>query len=1029
MEKGLRLTTLTAIAVIVLLMVAGTAAAAGGTITGSGTGSDPYYIEDIDDFMAFKSHFESLQKADLNRFYEISSNLNELDMTGKNWQPISGFNGTFNGNNVTIQNLTLTGTSGIGLFGHTAMLNAPVKEPAVIKNIVIENAHVSGSDDSVGILIAGNANGTVSNIKIKNSTVTGEKNNTGGLIGSSGNGTITGIEMDNVTLTGSYESGLLIGNSVNDAVSNVDIRNSAVHENIGTPARSMQNVGGAAGKANSSLENINLTNVTIDAPNCVFVGGIVGQQYESTSVVKNSFAKNMTITATGNVGGIIGNFGGGIIENCYAEGDAGKGEVITSKYRNDATQKAVGGLAGHANGTIIESYTDIDVFGENMYVGGFIGAGSPALVIGENCYALGNVTAPGINNVGGFAGFISMSVNGNVISEGELKNCYAGGEVIGGTYVGGFIGSMSHTSKYVISDCYALGNVTATENLAGGFIGTVNTPDMKKIENCYALGDVEALSNAGGFAGQAANVTNCYAEGDVKVKYGNAGGFAGYVTNASQSYALGDVESEGYTSAKYEFWGARGDFEPAYIGGFAGAFNSNYGDITECFAAGNVTGNMSGTYAGGFIGSVEGRHYNGTVENCYSTGDVAGTYAGGFAGRVFDGSIINCYTTGNVTGKQAGGLIGVMTGYNNYAYIINGNMALGEVVNSIDDGEISPAADKIYGSETEWEAIIGYDYGENGNIYYQYQLVDPVKNWNFLNNYAWNGLRNQNGDITNKLNENSAVSDDVTLVKSYNVWDTFGKNNDDLRNSAWDSSWDSNIWKPNHYASADEYSLPVFKWQTIEKQNPEANAVYLLYLTQMDIETGDAKTENETDFKITVDEKEVEYGKSFFGNWEWNLKAAYSDNAAGSGDNVFDVLKNIDNSTKTYTTDIKDLSAIAEEPELYAWATADLVERTGPDATTYVTARLGERYSFSFAENESNSSGGGSGGGSGGNAAIVTGNEKHPAGFEDEIEQTKPGNEITTKTDLFSWMLILSLVAIGVALFLYKREDENADQE
>lgn len=1024
MKKWFKFTTLTAFAVLILLTVAGTAAAAGGTITGSGTESDPYFIEDINDFMAFKSHYESLAKADMNRFYEINGILNEMDMTGKNWQPISGFNGTFNGNNVTIKNLTITGTSGVGLFGYTAMLNTSAKEPAVIKNIVIENAYVSGSDDSVGILIAGNTNGTVSNIKIKNSTVIGEKNNTGGLIGSSGNGTITGIEMDNVTLTGSYEAGLLIGNSVNDTVSGVEIQNSTVQENIGTPARSMQNIGGAIGKANSSLENINLTNVTIDAPNCVFVGGIVGQQYESTSIVKNSYAKNLTMTATGNVGGIIGNFGGGTIENCYVEGDADKGEVITSKYRNDATQKAVGGLAGHANGTIIGSYTDIDIFGENMNVGGFIGTGSPDLVIGENCYALGNVTAPDVNNVGGFAGFISMSTTGSIISESELKNCYAEGDVIGKSYVGGFIGSTQYTSKYVISDCYASGNVTASEDLAGGFIGTVNTPYIEKIENCYALGDVEARSNAGGFAGQVANVTNCYAEGDVKVEFGNAGGFAGYATNVSQSYALGDVESEGYTSTKYEFWGARGGFEPAYIGGFAGKIAGTYGEISECFAAGNVTGNMTETYSGGFVGT-----NGGTVKNAYSTGDVIGTYAGGFAGRVFDGNISNSYITGNVTGKVSGGLIGVITGYDSAEYTIGNNMALGEFVNAIDDTLMKPESDKIYGSIIGREAIVGYDYGENGNIYYHYELVDPVENWKFRNNYVWNGVRNENGDIADKLNENNSVSDDVILVKSYNVWDTFGKSNDALRNSAWDSSWDSSIWKLNHYTSADEYLLPIFQWQTIEKQNPEANAVYLLYLTQIDIETGDSKTEKSTDFKITVDEKEVEYGKSFFSDWEWNLKAAYSDNPAGSGDNIFDVLKNIDNSTKTYTTDIKNLSTIAEEPELYAWGTADLVKRTGPDATTYVTARLGEKYAFTFAENGSNHSGGSSGSGSGGNASIVTGNEKQPTGFEDEIEQIKPGNEITTKTDLFSWMLILSLVAIGVALFLYKREDENASQE
>lgn len=1025
MEKWIKTTAAAAAVMMLILITAGSAAAAGGIITGSGTESDPYLIEDADDLAAFKSHYGSLTASDYNRFYEIDENLNEIDMTGKTWESVNSFNGTFNGNNVSIKNLTITGTSSIGFFGYTAMLNTPVKQPAVVKNIVIENAHVTGSGDSVGILAAGNNNGTFSNIKIKDSTVTGDKNYTGGLIGSSGNGTITNIELDNVTLTGSYDAGLLIGRSYNDTVTDIIIQNSKLNENIGTPSKAMQNIGGAIGVGNGTFENAYLKNVTIYAPNATSVGGIIGQQFSGASVVKDSSAKILTVTAAGNVGGITGNFNNGTIENCSVEGDASKGEVITSKYRNEWTQLAAGGLAGHANGTIIESYTDIDVFGENGNVGGFIGAGSPNLVITGECYALGNVTAPGVLNVGGFAGFISMSTNGNVISETELINCYAEGNVIGGSRVGGFIGSSQYMSKYEIINCYATGNVIATEDLAGGFLGTVNLPDMEKIENCYAIGNVEARSGAGGFAGQVANVTGCYAEGDVKVKYGNAGGFAGYATNVSQSYALGDVKSEGYVSEKYEFWGARGDFEPAYIGGFAGSVGSAYGITTECFAAGSVTGNLSGTYAGGFAGT-----NGGTIENCYAAGNVIGTYAGGFVGQIFDGSIVNCYAAGNVTGNQAGGLIGVITGRSNDEYSISGNMALGEFVNSIDDGETIPAADKFYGGDIGREAAVDYELGDNGNLYYHYQWIGSTENWKFENNYVWNGILNENGDISNKLNENDETADDVTLVKSYNVWDTFGKSDDALRNSAWDSSWDSAVWKLNHYTPDKTYLLPIFVWQMYEKQNPEANAVHLLYLTQIDIETGDGKTEDSTDFKITVDEKEVEYGKSFYNDWEWNLCAAYSDSSAGYNENVFDVRKNLDNSTKTYTTEVKDLSAISAEPEIFAWGIADLVERTGPSSAIDITDRLGTRYSFSFTENEtgSNNSGGSSGGG-GGNAVIVQSDadtkETPDIGTDNGNENTESGYENEVAEKIFSWLLILSLIAIAIAIFVYKKQNEE----
>ena len=75
---------------------------------------------------------------------------NNIDMNGVEWEPITEFNGIFNGNGYTISNLKITGNnSNVGLFGFTS--------DGEVKNLTVNNAEVSGdhcfaSHTGVGIL-------------------------------------------------------------------------------------------------------------------------------------------------------------------------------------------------------------------------------------------------------------------------------------------------------------------------------------------------------------------------------------------------------------------------------------------------------------------------------------------------------------------------------------------------------------------------------------------------------------------------------------------------------------------------------------------------------------------------------------------------------------------------------------------------------------------------------------------------------------------------------------------------------------
>ena len=102
--------------------------------------------------------------------------MTDITMT-TNWTPIPNFAGTFDGNNYTISNMTISGSSNVGLFGSTTGSNV------TIKNIVLENVSISGTY-RVGGLIGYNNSTTsvIENVAITGS-VKGTSSYTGGLIG------------------------------------------------------------------------------------------------------------------------------------------------------------------------------------------------------------------------------------------------------------------------------------------------------------------------------------------------------------------------------------------------------------------------------------------------------------------------------------------------------------------------------------------------------------------------------------------------------------------------------------------------------------------------------------------------------------------------------------------------------------------------------------------------------------------------------------------------------------------------------
>ncbi len=223
----------------------------------------------------------------------------DIDLTGKEWTPIPGYTGTFDGDGKTITGLTINKSteSNVGLF-------ASIIEGGTVKNLTLDDVNITAGSN-VGA-IAGENRGTIENCSVSGSVTSSNMSSdcVGGIVGQN-NGTITGCH------------------------------SSATVEGIAY-------VGGIAGKSNASITACSSTGdvtATGNSTNYSYAGGVVGQ---------NNVRANLTACyATGDV---EGEYAGGVVGGnlstvtaCYwsgeVAGDKGIGSDVTG---NGKAQKVVG---------------------------------------------------------------------------------------------------------------------------------------------------------------------------------------------------------------------------------------------------------------------------------------------------------------------------------------------------------------------------------------------------------------------------------------------------------------------------------------------------------------------------------------------------------------------------------------------------------------------------------------------------------------------------------------------------------------
>lgn len=345
-----------------------------GTMEGSGTNSDPFVINSIEDLVAFSNSVNSgttysgniiqlartldfksdnsymnpqtTQFGDVNNDGKIEGLKTELSK-GEGFTPIGNYNsdpvpfaGTFEGNNNAIRNLYENFSRDgeevdAGLFG---LVTGTVSNLYVLNCNIIVLASFSATGTIVGNL-GGNIYRCMSSgdISVQAQMI----NDVGGIAG------FADMEHPNVTIEESYN------------FTNVNVTNTLIAETIGFTDKS--------------------TTYWVS-----YTGGIIGQMYSKQQKILNCYnfgnVKNI-VNESGTAGGIVGSIGyfegtktfngdivsqidvGGYIENCYSIGNINLKKLETNEEITDGEGSAIGVCGGGVTVQNVYGINSISVIG------------------------------------------------------------------------------------------------------------------------------------------------------------------------------------------------------------------------------------------------------------------------------------------------------------------------------------------------------------------------------------------------------------------------------------------------------------------------------------------------------------------------------------------------------------------------------------------------------------------------------------------------------------------------------------------
>ena len=451
---------------------------------GDGTDDSPFaicsvaHLESIDSQGEHGAWFALYADLDVSGEDGLSSPIG-WHQDGSNWSRYE-FTGHFDGRGHEVSGLSVTAISWsyLGLFSE-------VMEGGEVENLVLRDVDVQGRG-GVGAVV-GRLEGTITDVKVEGGVVGGDSL-VGGLVGRVGGSAqiIDGVVTGGVTISGEDSVGGMVGQLEGGSritegrVDDVEVTGSG------------DGVGGMVGYGYSNSVTATATvgpDVTVNGRDQV--GGLIGR---SNGLVESSQVESIDVSGRDRVGGLVG----------YASNEySGAAGQITNSHATGVVggREDVGGLVGWSRGETRDSSAGVVVTGSQDYVGGLVGyvSGSGSVVDSE---AHGDVS--GDEDVGGLVGR----------NDGHVRRSHATGDVTGqGRRVGGLIGELRH----LVEQSFATGDVNSNDRHVGGAVGRIHATG--EVRDCYATGDVHGTSRVGGLVGVNGAQGQTGTTGDIYTSY------------------------------------------------------------------------------------------------------------------------------------------------------------------------------------------------------------------------------------------------------------------------------------------------------------------------------------------------------------------------------------------------------------------------------------------------------------------------------------------------------------------------------
>ena len=491
------------VSALLALPFSGLSFAAGYTATaptvGTGSASNPYQISTPDQLIWMDQHASGTSDA-----YELTANIDMAGYTG--WTPITGFGGTFNGNEHMISDLTTntpidsstTSLEELGVFGDTTgsalvehvELNdwtmASSTSVSAAGLVAVNNGQVTGNAVNasslsaaamqMGALVGDNLSTDPNNLTfnlVKQTTITDTSANTealGGIVGYnfSSQGTnasfVTGSTIIATAATNANIGGIagtLEGNATSDTLTNDTL--------TGDASSQYNNVGGVAGYTDKSLNDNAVTQLTIQGG--AYVGGVVGYLSGSSATVDNN---QVTATVQTNISdAVVGLISGYLNGGAALNTDQAAGSISLG---NEANNADVGGIVGYNDGAVSNVSSDVAITATQAntdYIGGVAGYNQTPIT---NATAVGpitlatSVTQSSVGNLVGYnqANLTDVSATSQMILPpvSTIESSSFGGLV-------GYQGSGAITDAIAVTNDHlaAIANTQNIDDLVGAIAG------------------------------------------------------------------------------------------------------------------------------------------------------------------------------------------------------------------------------------------------------------------------------------------------------------------------------------------------------------------------------------------------------------------------------------------------------------------------------------------------------------------------------------------------------------------------------